>query len=112
MKHIVRSISRSHSHCGFFILPVAIFSLALPLAQGQVCPNPPGGCGNQNTAVGDSVLSSLTTGVWNVGVGFEALHNDADGNQNTAIGFQALFNNVSGNKSTAIGAVALFSNTA
>jgi len=85
------------------------FALSPTLEAG--CPNPPGICFNQNTAVGEDALFNVTTGVWNVGVGFRALFNTTDGNQNTGIGYQALFNNVSGDHSVAIGGLALANNT-
>ena len=104
-------ISRSLLRCGFFILSIALccFALSPPLEAG--CPNPPGVCGGQNTAVGQDALFNVTSGVWNVGVGVEALFNDTDGNQNTGVGYKALFSNISGDKATAIGSQALFSNT-
>jgi hypothetical protein len=92
-----------------FVVAFACLAL-LPTTQAG-CPNPPGVCAGQNTAVGDNALFNLTSGVWNVGVGEKALFNDTDGNQNTATGYQALFNNVSGDKSTATGSQALYNNT-
>jgi trimeric autotransporter adhesin len=105
--HISRSLLRS----GFFILAIALCCFALSPALEAGCPNPPGVCGGQNTAVGEDALFNVTSGVWNVGVGVQALFNDTDGNQNTGVGYKALFNNVSGDKATAIGSQALFSNT-
>jgi trimeric autotransporter adhesin len=111
MKFKVRSISRSPSRCGFFILAVALCWFVLSPALKAGCPNPPGVCGGQNTAVGEDALFNITTGVWNVGVGVKALFNDTIGNQNTAVGYQTLFNNIDGDKSTGIGSQVLFSNT-
>jgi hypothetical protein len=107
---MVTSISRSPWRCGFFILPIALCWFALSPTLEAGCPNPPGGCVGQNTAVGDNALFN-NTGVWNVGVGFQALFNNTDGNQNTGIGYQALFSNVSGDHSTGIGGQALQDNT-
>jgi Chaperone of endosialidase len=111
MKNTIRSISRSHWRCGFFILAVALCSFALSPVLKAGCPNPPGVCGGQNTAVGQDALFNVTSGVWNVAVGVEALFNDTVGNQNTAVGYQTLFNNVDGDKSTGVGSQALFNNT-
>jgi hypothetical protein len=108
---MVTSISRSLWHCGVFILAIALCWFALSPTLEAGCPNPPGGCVGQNTAVGDNALFNNTTGVWNVGVGFQALFNNTDGNQNTGIDYQALFSNVSGDHSTGIGGQALQDNT-
>jgi hypothetical protein len=110
MKTIVKSISRSHSRCGFFIVAVALCWFALSPALKAGCPSI-GGCGNANTAVGDDALFNVSSGVWNVGVGFQALSLNTTGNQNTGIGYQALFSNLSGDHSTAIGGLALSLNT-
>jgi len=104
-------MSRSLLRSGFFILAVALCSFALSPALKAGCPNPPGVCGGQNTAVGDNALFNVTSGVWNVGVGVQALFNDTTGNQNTGVGYQTLFNNIDGDKSTGVGSQALFNNT-
>ena len=111
MKTMIKSFNRSHSRCGFFILAVALCWLALSPALQAGCPNPPGVCFGQNTAVGENALFDATTGVWNVGVGVAALFHTTDGNQNTGIGYQTLFNNISGDHSTGIGSQALFNNS-
>jgi hypothetical protein len=111
MKTLIRSINRSPLRCGFFTVAIALCWLALSAPLEAGCPNPPGICFNQNTAVGEDALFNVTTGVWNVGVGFRALFNTADGNQNTGVGFQSLFNNISGDHSTAVGGQALYNNT-
>jgi hypothetical protein len=111
MKIIVRFTGCSHSCSGFFILAVAFCCCALSSALNAGCPNPPGVCGGQNTAVGQDALFNVTTGVWNVGVGVQALFHDTFGDQNTAVGYQTLFTNVDGTKSTGIGSQALFNNT-
>jgi hypothetical protein len=111
MKTIVRSISRSHSRCGLFFLTIALCWFALSPALKAGCPNPPGVCFGQNTAVGQDALFNVTSGVWNVGVGVDALFNTADGNQNTGVGYQTLFSNTSGDHHTGLGSQALFNNT-
>jgi trimeric autotransporter adhesin len=111
MKTILRSISRSHLRCGFFMLAVALCCFALSPALKAGCPNPPGVCFGQNTAVGADALFNVTSGVWNVGVGVDALFNTTVGNQNTGIGYQTLFNNIDGSHHTGIGSQALFNNT-
>jgi len=111
IKTIVRFTDRLYSCCGFFILAVGLCWFALSPALKAGCPNPPGVCFGQNTAVGEDSLFNVTTGVWNVGVGVQALFHDTVGNQNTGVGYQTLFNNVDGDKSTAIGSQALFNNT-
>jgi hypothetical protein len=111
MKNLIRSIGRSNSRCGFFILVIALCWFALSPALKAGCPNPPGVCFGQNTAVGEDALFNVTTGVWNVGVGVKALFNTTEGNQNTGIGYQTLFNNTSGDHHTGIGSQALFNNT-
>ena len=108
---MLRSTSRSHSRCGFLILGVALCWFALSPALKAGCPNPPGVCFGQNTAVGQDALFNVTSGVWNVGVGAQSLFNDTTGNQNTAIGYQTLFNNIDGDHHTGIGSQALFNNT-
>jgi len=92
-------------------MAVTLCAFALSPALKAGCPNPPGVCFGQNTAVGEDALFNVTTGVWNVGVGVDALFNTADGNQNTAVGYQTLFTNISGDHSTGIGSQALFNNT-
>jgi hypothetical protein len=111
MKTKVRSVSRSHLRSGFFIMAVALCWFALLPALKAGCPNPPGVCFGQNTAVGQDALFSVTTGVWNVGVGVDALRNTTEGNQNTGIGYQTLFSNTTGDHHTGIGSQALFNNT-
>jgi hypothetical protein len=106
-KHMKTTTNINYTALALFAL--CWFALSPALKAG--CPSPPGGCGGQNTAVGDNALFNVTSGVWNVGVGFQALFNDTTGNQNTAIGYQGLFSNVSGDHATAIGAQALFNNT-
>jgi hypothetical protein len=111
MKAMMKPFTRSHSRCGFFILAVALCWFAFSPVLEAGCPNPPGVCFGQNTAVGEDALFSVTTGVRNAGVGVGALFHTTDGNQNTGIGYQTLFNNISGDHSTGIGSQALFNNT-
>lgn len=65
---------------------------------------------NDNTALGQSALTSNFGGMNNTAIGFQALQNsNADGN--TATGFQALRSNTSGTFNTAVGQQALSANT-
>ena len=67
--------------------------------------------GNYNTAFGDSVLFSNTTGRRNTGVGSQALYTNTTGAYNTAVGPLALYSNTSGEENTALGVQASQSNT-
>jgi trimeric autotransporter adhesin len=62
-----------------------------------------GGAINTNTAVGNSALSSNTTGISNTAVGFLSLSSNTTGIYNTASGDYALFNNTTGSTNTAVG---------
>jgi hypothetical protein len=65
-----------------------------------------------NTAIGNNVLTSNTSGSRNTGLGFFALNANVTGTDNTAIGYYALLaNNSSSSENTAIGSNAMFSNT-
>jgi trimeric autotransporter adhesin len=99
-------VLRWRSH---FVL-VALIYFALPLICQAVNPPPGGGYPGFNTAVGQSALFSLTTGVWNTAIGGYTLFKDTTGSGNTAVGLGALGLNVSGNFNTAVGLGALFSN--
>jgi hypothetical protein len=95
--------------------------------RGSRCAAPDGGYPGGNTAEGQSVLLSLTTGTYNTAVGFFSLKSNSTGRLNTAIGAGtllantagentatgagALLNNTTGSLNTANGAFALFSNT-
>ena len=58
------------------------------------------GSGNyiQNTAIGNSVLSSNTTGEGNTAVGYQSMLRTTTGSYNTALGYQSLDANTTGNK--------------
>jgi hypothetical protein len=65
-----------------------------------------------NTAIGNNVLTSNTSGSKNTGLGFFALNSNVTGTDNTAVGYYALTaNNSSSSDNTAIGSNAMFSNT-
>jgi hypothetical protein len=81
----------------------------LPNAQA-VSPAPDGGYPGGNTAEGQAVLLSLTTGGFDTAVGYLSLRSDASGSYNTAVGAGALLA-TTGDENTATGAGALLSNT-
>ncbi|MFQ5902549.1 MAG: beta strand repeat-containing protein, partial [Candidatus Binatia bacterium] len=66
---------------------------------------------SSNTAIGQSALSSNTTGAWNTAIGRSALLSNTTGGSNTASGANALISNTTGLWNTAIGRSALLSNT-
>lgn len=66
---------------------------------------------NDNTALGDDALLSLTTGIDNTAVGFHALFSNINGDNCTAIGWLALQRNSDGLANTAIGADVMRNNT-
>ncbi len=92
------------------IVTVAIIGFVLSSKAEAVSPPPDGGYPGGNTAEGQDVLLSLTTGTYNTAAGLFSLRSDATGSFNTATGAGALFLNT-GNQNTATGAGALFSNT-
>ena len=108
------------------LLALACFGLSSPKAFGVV-PAPDGGYPGGNTAEGQNVLLSLTTGQYNTGVGIFSVLSLTDGNfctgigagtllantadENTATGAGALLNNTTGEENTANGTFALVSNT-
>jgi hypothetical protein len=63
---------------------------------------------SRNTAIGDSAMALMTTGIRNVGVGTRALHNSTTAFDNTAIGDSALFFMTTGGNNVAIGKFAMF----
>lgn len=65
-----------------------------------------------NTALGTSVLVSITTGVFNTAIGAEALTSEATGSNNTAVGYSALSADSANSDSTAIGSGTLRNATA
>ena len=92
-----------------FLIPLAVACFALSPEARAVCQQ---GCdANQNTALGDAALVSITTGPYNTANGNQCLRNNTTGGSNTAIGSNALLNNTIGNNNTANGASALYSNT-
>ncbi len=91
----------------FVVIALALASFALPrTVQGA-----DGGLPNNNTAEGDSALSSVTSGFDNTALGYFALHFNTTGNDNTATGLSALDFNTTGSANTANGAAALLFNT-
>ena len=65
-----------------------------------------------NTAFGNNVLASNTTGSNNIANGNNALNKNLTGNNNLAIGGNALYNNTGGSNNTSIGFYALALNSA
>lgn len=63
--------------------------------------------GGKNTAIGDTALSSNTSGSDNVALGYIALGSNSKGNWNVALGDSALVSNDIGSNNTAVGANAL-----
>jgi hypothetical protein len=114
---ITNSISRSPLRLGFLLMPLVLAWFALaPTGQAQLpSPAPDGGYPGDNTAEGDSALSSVTTsgyfGSNNTAIGSHALFSNTTGYFNTANGFQALFSNTTGENNTANGVEALWLNT-
>lgn len=70
-----------------------------------------GGAIISNVAVGDSALTSNTTGYWNAAIGNRALFANTTGYLNTAAGRASLAKNTTGYSNTSIGAYSLFNNT-
>jgi len=66
--------------------------------------------GGNNSAYGYLALQSNTTGGNNTAVGRQALTQNTEGNSNTAMGFQVLNSNISGGNNSAYGYQALQSN--
>lgn len=64
----------------------------------------------ENTAIGDSALNYVITGINNTAVGSYALSSNIEGHNNSAFGFQALRFNL-GHNNSAFGMFALSSNT-
>lgn len=58
---------------------------------------------NNDTAIGDSALSAITTGAENTAIGVSALASTTTGSENSAIGSTAMALNVSGSDNVAIG---------
>ena len=70
-----------------------------------------GGNSAYNTAVGDNVLQSNTTGTVNTGLGANALLSLTEGNRNTALGYNALRSCTTATNNTAVGVDALYAAT-
>jgi hypothetical protein len=88
----------------FLLIAFVLACFALSL-QAQTCQE---GClANENTALGDDALISITTGYHNTGIGFDALSSNTTGRENTAVGWGALSNNTTGSGNVALGAYAL-----
>lgn len=66
--------------------------------------------GNENVAIGASVLAANITGHSNTATGFAAMKNNESGSQNTALGFESLFSNSKGWLNTAIGHQSMWKN--
>jgi hypothetical protein len=97
---------------GSALLLIALVLLCfalLPRAQAVV-PPPDGGYPGFNTAEGQNVLFSLTTGAANTAVGWFALFSNTEGSFNTATGAGALLFNTA-DENTAFGVAALLFNT-
>ena len=72
------------------------------------------GSGNQasnNTAVGYSSLTSLTTGLNNSAFGVQSLYSNTTGGSNSAFGYSSLVANTTGSGNSAFGSAALNNNT-
>ncbi|MCL5875790.1 MAG: tail fiber domain-containing protein [Candidatus Dependentiae bacterium] len=67
--------------------------------------------GTQNTALGVSALRATTTGARNIGIGYSPLSANTSGADNVAVGYLALRTNTTGAQNIAIGSQALQSNT-
>ena len=92
----------------FFVLLTAC--AAFSQTAQAVTPPPDGGYPGGNTAEGQNVLLSLTTGTYNTGVGFSSLSVTTTSKFNTGVGAGTLLANIADNN-TATGAGALLSNT-
>ena len=62
---------------------------------------------SRNTAIGDSAMALMTTGIRNVGVGTRALHQSTTALDNTAIGDSTLYFQTTGSNNVAIGKFAM-----
>lgn len=64
--------------------------------------------GNNNTAIGSSVMLYNNAGADNTAIGFASLYSNLTGNNNTALGERALNFNTTGSNATAIGYYAMY----
>jgi hypothetical protein len=103
------SRSRPPLRCGFLLIPLVLAGFALAPQARAVCQE---GCdlSNDSTFLGDDALIS-NTGTDNVAVGNTALSSNTSGVNNTATGDDALTANITGFNNTGIGWHALDSNT-
>ena len=69
------------------------------------------GTDNYNVALGNSALSSNTSGYNNTALGYRALASNTNGYCNTANGYRALYSNSTGTNNTAMGRDALYTNS-
>ena len=91
----------------FVLIAVAFACFALSL-QAQTCQED---ClANDNTALGDDALISITTGYNNTAIGFDALSANTIGHDNPAVGSEALSLNTTGYWNVGVGASALYGN--
>jgi len=120
------SRSRPLLRCGFLLIPLVLAGFALAPQARAVCQE---GCdlsndstflgddalisntGTDNVAVGNTALSSNTSGVNNTATGDDALTANITGFNNTGIGWHALDSNTIGVKNTGIGCDGLSGNT-
>lgn len=65
---------------------------------------------SNNTAVGNSSLSSVASGYSNSAFGVSSLHSNIMGYSNSAVGYNSLYSNIQGNSNSALGMNSLFSN--
>lgn len=67
-----------------FLIPLVLVCFALAPRARATCQQD---ClANENTALGEDALVSLTTGYHNTGIGFDALSANTTGWENTAVG--------------------------
>lgn len=110
---IPRKVNTTSRSTGWRRFTFVTFTLAIsfgiaPLVQATCVE----GCGsNENTYLGDSVLSQVTSGFNNTAVGYAALAADTTGSWNTAMGLASLENTTTGQENTADGVSSLQSNT-
>jgi hypothetical protein len=81
------------------------------LAAGSPALNNASLSGIENSAFGNQVLVSDTTGSRNTGVGYKSLYSATTGSQNAAFGVAALENDTTGGNNTAIGSFSLWTCT-
>jgi Chaperone of endosialidase len=103
------SMNLSPVRFAFLLIPLLLTYFALSPRAQAVCQE---GClTNENTALGDDVLFSLTSGSGNTALGFNALFSNTSGSNNTSTGVASLYSNTSGSFNTSTGIESLYSNT-